>query len=175
MIGDPRLPRPKNELGRILRPFGISVSADEVEGWDKCKAIPADHGNMPEVYVAEVAAAAYLIERCGWNENQVMVARFHMAACIEAKENAVSKLDSFFAGGIEGKEKQYLDGMNWFFTVLKFLNELPPNGGVEVFATDIPSVGCSYATAPALEDRISSGSASVHPHQFEPPKGALVG
>lgn len=159
-----------------LKVFGISAPADKLEKWMVAKVIPssARTDGEYEVSACEAAAAAYLSERYGWDQNRLMVARHHMGQTIEGKDNAVSRLNSFWNSGIEGQEEQYLDAMNWFFTVIKFIHGLPPNGGVEVLATEIPGAGVAYATEPAREDRISDGKEVSHPRPIEPPTGALI-
>lgn len=159
-----------------LKVFGISVSADRLGKWMSAKVIlsVARTDGEYEVSACEAAAAAYLSERYGWDQNRLMVARHYMGQTIEGKDNAVSKLNSFWNSGIEGQEEQYLDAMNWFFTIIKFIHGLPPNGGVEVLATEIPGTGNAYAAEPSREDRISDGKDVSHPRPIEPPTGALI-
>jgi hypothetical protein len=160
---------------RILRPFHIELSEGKIDDWTLGKLIPEKGKCEPILYIAEVCAAAYLLERCAWHENDVMVGRHHMRECIEGILDPMAKLDSFFEGlGIEAWAEQYSNGINWLLTVVKFLNNLPPNGGAWVRVFEAPGLGFGYEAEPARYDEISDAQGRKHPRNFKPAEAEIV-
>lgn len=164
-----------DRVDQILRPFGIAVSEEKITDWTEGKLIPEQSKCEPNLYTAEVCAAAYLLEGCGWHRSDVMVGRHHMHKCVEGTLDPMAKLNSFFEGlRIEAWAEQYSDGINWLLTVVKFLNNLPPNGGAWVRVFEVPGLGFGYAAEPARYDEISDAQGRKHPRNFKPVEAEIA-
>lgn len=171
--------RPKSEHAQLW-PFGITVSDADIEEWVKAKALPEKPDEYrPEVFAAEVAACAFLTQRCGWDTSDVFGARLDIGGAVEGSDDPIHRLNGFFTGpdGIEGREERYVRGLQWLMTVVKLLLWLPPNGCAKIIAVPTENGQFAYAGESSDEDVICYADGnSRHPREFQyPPMGEIVG
>ena len=169
----------RTEAHGLLWPYGLIISDEETETWARQKLVPTPSERYeinPQAMNAEFAACSYLIHRCGWNENDVRIARDRMVGSVEGNDNPVQVLDRLLDNLIpQDRADEYLDACAWLFTVIKFCLCLPAQGGIAAVA--IPSdtgrfayVGCS-AQADSIED-VNGGS--HHPRDVELTAASVV-
>ena len=163
----------RSEAHPLLWPYGLKISDGDMELWAKWKLVPgpsAQRGIRPEIVAAEFAACSYLMHHCGWNENDIRIARDRMVGSVEGKDDPVWVLDALFASLVpQDRADEYLDACAWLFTVVKFALGLPAQGGIVAVA--IPSGGerFVYAGRPAAVDSIEDvNGKSHHPRDVQP-------
>jgi len=161
-----------NELQAMLQPYSLKITEADITRWAKLEVIPdlsCYLGNRV-LWRAEVAAAAYLINRHGFSEGQLRVGRSYMVGTVEGQDNPIEKLDQFWQEDIEALADSYKYACEWFLAVVKFLLAWPADAPIEITAHANPKGGYTYSAMANVHDYIHlAGQVALHPRPVPEP------